>query len=73
MFWQLGRQWPQGWRDGIRIRSGTDVLAMRTNPDGEIAWERTGTLTDVATELLTLPTPCEPNAPRLIIGSGPDR
>lgn len=67
------RAWPERWRDGIRIRSATDVLGIRTNPDGDIVWERTGTLADVVGGLLALPAPDEPNAPRLIIGGGPDR
>jgi hypothetical protein len=67
------RLWPEGWCDGIRVRSGTDVLGIRTNPDDAIVWERGGSLTDVVTELLALPAPGEPNAPRLIIGRGPDR
>ncbi|WNV83703.1 hypothetical protein [Umezawaea sp. Da 62-37] len=67
------RQWPEGWRDGLRVRSGTDALGIRTNPDGDIVWERSGTLTDVVTELLSLPAPGDPSAPYLIIGSGPGR
>ncbi|MEO6085987.1 MAG: hypothetical protein ABIQ18_23040 [Umezawaea sp.] len=67
------RQWPEGWCDGIRVRSGTDALGIRTDPDGLIVWERAGTLADVVNGLLALPTPDEPNAPRLIIGSGPAR
>ncbi|GLZ29379.1 hypothetical protein Lesp02_15690 [Lentzea sp. NBRC 105346] len=66
------RTWPHGWRDGIRIRSATDALGIRMTPDQEIVWERTGTLTDVIGELLVLPAPDEPNAPRLVLGLGPD-
>jgi len=66
------RTWPQGWRDGIRIRSATEVLGIRTNPDNWVVWECTGTLVDVVTELLALPAPDEPNAPRLVLGHGPD-
>jgi hypothetical protein len=67
------RAWPEGWCDGIRIRSSSDVLAIRTNPDHDLVWDCTGTLVDIITELLTLPSPGDPTAPRLIIGSGPDR
>ncbi|MCS7477504.1 hypothetical protein ACFFQW_35980 [Umezawaea endophytica] len=61
------RAWPEGWRDGIRIRSATDVLGIRTNPNHELVWELTGTLVDVISELLALPPP---GAPRLLWGSG---
>jgi hypothetical protein len=67
------RQWPEGWHDGIRVRSGTDALGIRTDPSGGLVWERAGTLTDVVTALLALPAPWESSAPRLIIGTGPDR
>ena len=66
------RQWPEGWRDGIRVRSGTDALGIRTDPDGAIVWERSGDLAGVVNGLLALPTPDAPGAPRLIIGSSPD-
>jgi hypothetical protein len=66
------RAWPQGWRDGIRIRSATDVLGIRANPHHDIVWERAGTLIDVIGDLLALPAPDEPNAPRLVLGHGPD-
>jgi hypothetical protein len=67
------RTWPEGWCDGIRIRSGSDVLAIRTNPNGALVWEHTGTLVDVITELLALPAPGALNAPHLIIGNSPDQ
>ena len=66
------RAWPRGWRDGIRIRSATDVLGIRTNADHEIVWESTGSITDVISGLLALPAPDEPNAPRLVLGHGPN-
>jgi hypothetical protein len=65
------RPWPDGWRDGIRIRAATDALGIRTNPDHDVVWEHAGTLVDVVTELLALPTPGTTHAPRLIRGSGP--
>jgi hypothetical protein len=49
------------------------VLGIRTNPDHQVVWEMGGSLVDVVTELLALPAPAEPNAPRLVLGSGPDR
>ena len=64
------RVWPEGWRDGIRIRSATDALGIRMTPDHEIVWEKAGTLTDVISELLVLPAPDEPDAPRLVLGHG---
>jgi len=67
------RAWPGGWRDGMCVRSVGDALAIRTNPDGDLVWEHTGTLVDVVTELLVLPVPGDPSGPRLVIGSSPER
>ncbi|MFD9734890.1 hypothetical protein [Umezawaea sp. NPDC059074] len=67
------RTWDDGWCDAIRVRSGSDVRAVRTNPDDHLVWIRTGTLVDVVTELLVLPVPDDSTAPRLVIGSSPDR
>lgn len=67
------RIWPQGWRDGIRIRSTTDVLGIRINPEHNIVWEKTGTLVSVIADLLMLPAPDEPNSPNRVLGCAPDR
>jgi hypothetical protein len=67
------RPWPDGWIDGIRIWSETNVLGIRTSPDEPpaITWEHTGTLTQVVGELLTLPAPGTRTAPRFALGSAP--
>jgi hypothetical protein len=67
------RAWPGGWTDGIRIWSETNVLGIRTSPHEppSITWERTGTLTQVVGELLTLPVPDARTAPRFALGSAP--
>ncbi|GAB3494049.1 hypothetical protein FB471_4062 [Amycolatopsis cihanbeyliensis] len=67
------RAWPGGWTDAIRVRSPTDVMALRSDgrePPG-VVWERTGTLGHVIGELLALPAPNEPSAPRLVRSPAP--
>jgi hypothetical protein len=56
--------WPGGWRDTIGINSSTDACAGRASGD-EMVWAVEGTLTDVVAELLVLPAPSDPTAPRL--------
>lgn len=65
--------WPQGWRDGIRVRSESDALGIRVrlNSPPEIVWERGGTLVEVVGGLLCLPAPGHRLAPRLAVGSAP--
>lgn len=63
--------WPGGWAEAIRIRYTTDAAALRIDPDGGIVWQCEGTLCEVVDGLLTLPPPSEPDAPRLVIASGP--
>ena len=64
------RDWPGGWRDAIGIRSSTDACAIRLFVD-ELVWDVSGTLADVVAELLELPAPSDPAAPRLAVGSAP--
>lgn len=64
------RDWPDGWRDAIVINDSTDACAGRALAD-DMVWCTEGTLTDVVTELLVLPAPSDPAAPRLVIGSAP--
>ena len=67
------RDWPYGWIDAIRIRSRTDVMALRIDghePPG-IVWEQTGNLTQVIDGLLSLPAPDDRSAPRLVRASAP--
>lgn len=61
------RTWPgSDWADGLMMLSPTDVKALRTDPEGGVVWQRTGTLAEVVTELITLPHPDTPGAPRLV-------
>lgn len=64
------RDWPGGCRDGIGIKASTDAVAVRLVA-GELVWEHAGTLADVVAELLVLPAPTDPSAPRLVVGSAP--
>ncbi|HEX9338260.1 MAG TPA: hypothetical protein VF892_20345, partial [Pseudonocardiaceae bacterium] len=61
------REWPGGWIDALRVRSGTDAMALRRAPGGPMAivWELAGSLSDVVAGLLALPAPDQPTAPRL--------
>lgn len=66
------KTWPNsGWADGLMVLSATDVKALRTDPDGGVVWQRTGTLAEIVTDLITLPPPGAPGAPRLVKGSIP--
>lgn len=65
------RQWPGGWRDGVRFRDAGDALGIRTDRDTCIVWEFAGSLADVVQELLLLPHPGSRLAPRLAKGHGP--
>jgi hypothetical protein len=63
------RVWlPGGWSDALVIRSQTDAKAFRCNADGGTVWSAEGTLLDVLNELIELPRPDAPGAPRLVIG-----
>ncbi|GAB2991962.1 hypothetical protein GCM10027184_52550 [Saccharothrix stipae] len=65
------RQWPGGWRDGVRFRDEGDALGLRMDRDTRITWECTGSLAEVVQELLLLPNPGSRLAPRLAKGHGP--
>jgi hypothetical protein len=64
------RGWPGGCRDAIGIKASTDACAIRLLC-GEMVWDVAGTLTDVVAELLVLPAPSDPTAPRLVMGAAP--
>ncbi|SHG97366.1 hypothetical protein [Streptoalloteichus hindustanus] len=67
------REWPEGSRDVIGVRSPTEVTGLRMtgeDPPG-IVWERTGSLGEVVLALLSLPAPGDRLAPRRITGSAP--
>ena len=61
------RVWPDGSADALGVRGLTEVQAARTNPLGELVWKREGDLASVLDELLELPPPGHPLAPRLVI------
>ena len=63
--------WPGGWADGVRIRYTTDAAGLRVDHEGGVVWQREGTLCEVVEELLSLPPPSAPNAPRLVLGTAP--
>jgi hypothetical protein len=63
------RDWPDGWRDAIVITDSADACAGRALAD-EMVWAVEGTLNDVV-DLLVLPAPSDPAAPRLVVGSAP--
>ncbi len=65
------RAWPDGWADGMRVRYTTDAAALRLDQDGGAVWQREGTLCEVVDDLLTLPPPSAPGAPRLVTATGP--
>jgi hypothetical protein len=66
------RLWPhQGEVDALRIRGLTDAAAVRADSDGGLLWRKEGGLVDVVDELLHLPPPGSPYAPRLVIGTAP--
>lgn len=66
------RTWSDSdWSDGLMVLSPTDAKALRTDPEGGVVWQRTGTLAEVGDALLELPHPDAPGAPRLVKGTVP--
>jgi hypothetical protein len=63
------REWPLGWSDAIAIRDIRDAKAFRVDPAGGDVWTREGSLIYVIDELMELPAPHEPLAPKLVKGS----
>jgi hypothetical protein len=61
------RVWPDDWADALGVRGQTDAQARRVNPDGDVVWEREGDLGYVLEQLIELPPPGDPRAPRLVI------
>lgn len=65
-----------GWRtlagatDALWIFDRTDCLALRMLVDG-VVWKHTGGLATCVEELLALPAPDEPGAPRLVRARAP--
>jgi hypothetical protein len=71
------KQWPEGWRDCVRVKDETDALGLRihvaanAHVESEIVWEFSGTLEETVHELLAMPAPGDRFAPSLTIGSAP--
>jgi hypothetical protein len=61
------RVWPDESADALGIRGQTDAQATRTNPDSNVVWEREGDLAYVVEQLMELPPPGDPRAPRWAI------
>jgi hypothetical protein len=65
------RLWPLGWSEAIAIRDLGDANAYRCDPGGGEVWGREGSLVDVITGLIELPTPGQPGAPTLVKAQRP--
>ncbi|MDI5975938.1 hypothetical protein [Amycolatopsis magusensis] len=63
------RRWVPAGEDMLMFYAEADAVGVRVNPAGEAVWHRTGTVVEVATEMLGLPHPDSPTAPRLVIAS----
>ncbi|WP_284740299.1 hypothetical protein [Amycolatopsis sp. RTGN1] len=66
------RTWDEdGFVDALRVKSETDAAAIRMDRAGGKVWEREGDALDVLHQLVDLPAPNDPLAPRLVVGSAP--
>ncbi|WP_410661994.1 hypothetical protein [Amycolatopsis sp. lyj-84] len=61
----------EGAVDAIRIKGPDDSGALRCDHANGLLWEREGSLTYVLEELLVLPCPSDPLAPRLVLAAAP--
>ncbi|MFB9686110.1 hypothetical protein [Amycolatopsis plumensis] len=60
-----------GFVDALRIKSETDAAAIRMDRASGKVWEREGDALTILHQLVELPEPSDPRAPRLVIGSAP--
>ncbi|MFT7871266.1 MULTISPECIES: hypothetical protein [Amycolatopsis] len=60
-----------GFVDALRVKSETDAAAIRMDHAGGKVWEREGDALTILHQLVDLPAPSDPRAPRLVIGSAP--
>ena len=60
-----------GFVDALRIKSETDAAAIRMDHAGGKVWERDGDALTILHQLVALPAPSDPRAPRLVIGTAP--
>ncbi|UJW29851.1 hypothetical protein L3Q67_32125 [Saccharothrix sp. AJ9571] len=51
------RRWAPAGEDILIFCAEGDAASVRVNPDGEAVWHRTGTVVEVANEMLELPHP----------------
>ncbi|UJW28726.1 hypothetical protein L3Q67_26040 [Saccharothrix sp. AJ9571] len=63
------RRWVPAGEDVLMFYAETDAAGVRFNPAGEAVWHRTGTVVEVAEQMLELPHPDTSTAPRLVIAS----
>ncbi|TDV42188.1 hypothetical protein [Actinophytocola oryzae] len=61
------RAWPDGWVDAVTVRFTTDAAGLRCDRAGGVVWELHGGLTEVVDGLLSLPSPSDEGAPRLVV------
>ncbi|MBE8523046.1 hypothetical protein ILP97_37085 [Amycolatopsis sp. H6(2020)] len=60
-----------GFVDALRVKGETDAAAIRMDRAGGKVWERDGDALTILYQLVDLPEPSDPRAPRLVIGSAP--
>ncbi|MFI6030729.1 hypothetical protein [Amycolatopsis magusensis] len=63
------RRWVPAGEDMLIFCAEDDAAGVRVNPAGEAVWHRTGTVVEVANQMLELPHPDSPTAPRLAIAT----
>ncbi|MFF1612231.1 hypothetical protein ACFVYA_30995 [Amycolatopsis sp. NPDC058278] len=60
-----------GFVDAVRVKGETDAAALRVDRAGGKIWEREGDTLNILHQLVELPAPSDPRAPRLVIGAAP--
>ncbi|WP_103349667.1 hypothetical protein [Amycolatopsis sp. CA-128772] len=60
-----------GFVDALRVKSEKDAAAIRVDHAGGEVWERDGDAFDILCQLVELPAPSDPRAPRIVLGSAP--
>jgi hypothetical protein len=60
-----------GFTDALRVKGESDAAALRVDRAGGRVWERDGNALDVLHQLVELPAPSHPLAPRLVVGAAP--
>lgn len=65
------RTYPAGYADALMVRSTDDAAALRGDHTGGVVWTQEGSLAEVVDELIVLPAPGTPTAPRLVRATMP--